>query len=84
VAGSQVYELVSPDGDIYRMQSYSHEVDPTLTIDDLETLGDRLDLPEGWSFQTRILEEDSFLTADGIAYLVSDELNNAYQLITDG
>ncbi|MGJ3239057.1 MAG: haloalkane dehalogenase [Anaerolineae bacterium] len=84
VAGSQVYELVSPDGDIYRMQSYSHEVDPTLTIDDLETLGDRLNLPEGWSFQTRILEEDSFLTADGIAYIVSDELNNTYQLITDG
>jgi hypothetical protein len=84
LAGSRVYELVSPDGDIYRMQSYSQEIDPNLTIDDLESLGERLDLPEGWSFQTRISEEDSFLTADGIAYLVSDELNNAYQLITDG
>lgn len=81
-AGSRVYELVSPGGDIYRMQSYSQEVDSTLTIDDLETLGERLELPDGWSFQTHILEEDSFLTADGIAYLVSDELNNAYQLIT--
>jgi pimeloyl-ACP methyl ester carboxylesterase len=82
-AGSRVYELVSPEGDIYRMQSYSQEVDPTLTINDLENLGERLNLPEGWSFQTRILEEDRLLTADGIAHLVSDELNNAYQRVNE-
>ncbi|NDJ61609.1 MAG: alpha/beta fold hydrolase [Chloroflexi bacterium] len=81
-AGSRVYELVSPDRDIYRMQSYSQQVDPTLTIDNLENLGERLDLPDGWNFQTSILEEDSFLSADGIAYVVTDELNNAYQLVT--
>lgn len=43
-AGNMVYELTSPDGDVYRMQSYSQIVDPTLTIDDLGTLGERLEL----------------------------------------
>jgi hypothetical protein len=36
-----VYELINPEGDVYRMQSYAQDVDPTLTIDDLETLGDQ-------------------------------------------
>jgi len=45
-AGAMVYELTSPEGEIYRTQSYSQIIDPTLTIANLETLGDRLELPE--------------------------------------
>ena len=82
-AGNMVYELTSPAGDVYRMQSYSHIVDSTLTIDDLETLGDRLDLPEGWSYQARILSEDSSLVADGLAFVLNDELMNSYQKIIE-
>jgi len=36
-AGLPVYELVSQDGQVYVMQSYSKIVDPTLTQDDLPT-----------------------------------------------
>ena len=80
-AGTLVYELVSPDGHVYRMQSYSQQVDPTLTLHDLENLGNRLDLTEGWRFQTSILAEDEYLSADGVAVVVTDELNNTYQLL---
>lgn len=82
-SGSMVYELTSPQGDVYRMQSYSHIVDPRLTIDDLETLGERLDLPEGWSYQARVLTEDSKLTARGLAYVINDNLSNVYQKVLD-
>ena len=83
-AGNMVYELTSPDGEVYRMQSYAHIVDPTLTIDQLETLGDRLDLPEGWSYEARVLSEDSALIADGLAFVLNDDLMNSYQKILDG
>ncbi len=81
-AGNMVYELTSPEGDVYRMQSYTHLVDPTLTIDDLETLGDRLELPEGWRYQARVLSEDSQLVADGLAFVINDDLLNSYQKVT--
>lgn len=80
---NMVYELTSPDGSIYRMQSYSQYIEPTLTIDDLETLGSRLDLPKGWTYSARVLEEDSTLKAGGEAYVINDELGNSYQKIND-
>ena len=82
-AGKMVYELTSPEGAVYRMQSYTHLVDPTLTIDDLETLGERLELPEGWQYEARILSEDSQLTADGLAFVINDSFLNAYQKVTE-
>lgn len=81
-ADNMVYELTSPDGDVYRMQSYSQIIDPTLTIADLETLGERLDLPEGWSYQAKVLTEDSKLIADGLAYVINDDLGSSYQKVT--
>lgn len=81
-AGAMVYELTSPEGDVYRMQSYAQLMDPTLTIDGLETLGDRLELPEGWQYEARVLSEESRLEADGLAYVINDELGNSYQKVT--
>jgi hypothetical protein len=79
--GNMVYELVSPDGDVYRMQAASQIIDPDLTIDKLEFLGDRLELPEGWSYRTRILSEDSVLDSNGLATIVQDEFINTYQKV---
>jgi hypothetical protein len=78
-AGRPVYELISPKGDVYMMQSYSQIVDPKLTLDDLAGLGKRLKLPKGWTFRTRILQADYALKAKGTAYVVQDDLFNAYQ-----
>ena len=81
-AGNVVYELTSPEGDVYRMQSYAQTVDPTLTIEDLETLGNRLELPAGWSYQTRVLTENSAIVSEGLAYVINDEFLNTYQKVT--
>lgn len=81
--GNMVYELISPEGAVYRMQSYSQEMDPTLTIDALETLESQLELPEGWTYRARVLEEDSIMKANGKAFIINDELGNSYQKIIE-
>ena len=78
-AGSEIYELTDPDGVQYVMQAYSQIVDPDLSEEDLASLGQRLELPEGWSFEARILEEDLDQVADGEAVVIQDELENTYQ-----
>ena len=80
-AGKPIYELISPDGDTYVMQTYSQQVDPTLTMADLATLGDRLRLPPGWKYQVVTLTSDLTLSANGVAHLVQDEFDNSYQRI---
>jgi hypothetical protein len=78
-AGRPVHELVSPDGDIYAMQSASLIKDPHLA-EQLPTLGERLQLPEGWQYRVRDLDEDLIVQArDGIAHVVLDEFENNYQ-----
>lgn len=79
--GNEVYELVDADGNTYVMQSYSLTVDATITVDDLSTLGDRLKMPKGWTYQSVTLDHDLILTANGVAHIVQDELSNSYQRI---
>lgn len=78
-ADKPVYELTSPEGDVYIMQSYAQIKDKILTIDDLSSLGSRLALPEGWTYSTRTRTEDFMLDSNGLAYVVNDDLYNAYQ-----
>ena len=80
-AGKPVYELVSPSGDTYVMQTYSQVIDPSLSLEDLLTLDSRLDLPAGWRYQVVMLDRDLVLSAAGVAHLVQDDLNNSYQRI---
>lgn len=80
-AGSEIYELTEPTGKVYVMQSYAQIVDEMLTAADLPTLGDSLQLPEGWSYRARVLDEGLVVVDDGgIAVVVQDELQNTYQL----
>lgn len=78
-AGAEVYELVSPEGDVYVMQSYAQIADENLTIDDLPSLGSKLALPGGWTYAPRTLTEDLVLDSGGLAYVINDDLYNAYQ-----
>lgn len=78
-AGQLIYELTSPEGDVYVMQSYSQIVDKDLSIDKLTSLGSTLKLPEGWTYSTRTLTEDLVLEIDGLAYVINDDLYNSYQ-----
>ncbi len=80
-AGSPVYELANADGLAYVMQAYCVAVDPSLNQDNLAALGDRLALPEGWTFRTRILDEELVVdTSATIATVLQDELENTYTL----
>jgi hypothetical protein len=78
-AGSAIYELTSPGGDVYVMQSYSQIVNPALSMKDLPVLGEQLKLPAGWTYRSRVLDQDLSLVANGIAYVLQDNLSNSYQ-----
>jgi hypothetical protein len=78
-AGTPVYELTSPAGEVYVMQSYSQIVNPKLVMSDLPDLAKQLKLPTGWTYKSRVLEQDLSLVANGIAYVLQDNLSNSYQ-----
>jgi hypothetical protein len=78
-AGSAVYELTSPGGDAYVMQSYSQIVNPALSMKDLPVLSEQLKLPAGWTYRSRVLDQDLSLVANGVAYVLQDNLSNSYQ-----
>jgi hypothetical protein len=77
-AGSQVYELRAPDDSVYVMQSYAAIVDTSLTEADLQTLGDRLMLPDGWTYGARTLDAPLEIVTPGRATVIQDELQNTY------
>ena len=80
-AGSAVYELIDPHGLPYVMQAYCTGVDATLDENSLADLGERLALPTGWRFQTRVLQEDLIVdTSQSVATVLQDELENTYTL----
>ena len=78
-AGSPIYELTSPSGEVYVMQSYSQMINTSLNEKDLIALSQQLKLPAGWSYSSKILDKDLSLVANGIAYVLQDNLANSYQ-----
>ena len=80
-AGAPVHELVDPDGRAYVMQAYCIGVDPGLTQEGLATLGERLSMPDGWRYRTRVLDEELVVdTTATVATVIQDELENTYTL----
>ena len=80
-AGTPVHELVDPDGRAYVMQAYCIGVDPGLTQEGLATLGERLSMPDGWRYRTRVLDEELVVdTSATVATVLQDELENTYTL----
>ncbi len=79
--GSVVYELVNPEGKEYVLQAYCIGVDATINQDNLATLGERLSMPEGWSYRSRILDEELVVDTTGqMATVIQDEFENTYTL----
>lgn len=80
-AGKPVYELVAADGTAYVMQALCIGVDPSISEATLSSLGERLALPEGWSYRTRILDEELIVdTTASVATVIQDEFENSYTL----
>jgi hypothetical protein len=80
-AGKKVYELVNPDGVAYVMQARCIGIDPTISEESLDTLGDKLSLPAGWSYRVRVLNEELVVdTTAHVATVLQDEFENSYTL----
>ena len=78
-AGQPVHELVAPNGSVYAMQSASLLRDPDLA-GQLPNLGERLQMPDGWTYRVRTPDRDLVVQArDGVAHVVLDEFENNYQ-----
>ena len=82
-AGEPVYLLREPTGTVWVLQEYTKDVDPSLEADNLDQLGGKYkQLPEGWTFETKILTEELSLDtgrAGGWAAIIRDEFGCAYQ-----
>ena len=80
-AGKTVYELVDPEGQAFVMQARCVGVDSSITEQSLETLGDRLALPAGWTYKSRMLDSELLIdTSATLATVVQDEFENTYTL----
>lgn len=83
-SGETVFELSDPEGRRWVMQTWSQVVDPTLAYEDLAGLGTRLNLPEGWSYRARVLDEDLRIdTSTRAAQVLQDDLTNSYSLVAE-
>jgi hypothetical protein len=81
-AGEEVYELHDPALRRWVMQTWSQIVDPNLSRADLARLGERLNLPEGWNYQTRTLTSPLRIdTTTHAAQVLQDDLTNSYSLL---
>ena len=83
-SGFQTYQLSSPEGVAYVMQSMSQMVDPDLSLDDLPDLGSRLKLPPGWTYQASRRITNLVLEVEGEVTVLVDELKNTYMRMGAG
>ena len=83
-AGEEVYELTDPDGQRWVMQTWSQVADPNLSRADLPGLAGRLNLPDGWRYEPRVLTETLRVdTRTRPAHVTQDDLTNSYSLEFD-
>ena len=79
--GKPAYVLRTSEGKVWVLQVFTKAKDPTLTMETLDQLGSKLQLPAGWKFEKLILQEDLSLQprwSDGYANIMRDNLGNTY------
>ncbi|BCQ08810.1 hypothetical protein JMUB5695_02249 [Mycobacterium heckeshornense] len=82
-AGEEVYELHDPAFRCWVMQTWSQMVDSNLSRADLPKLGERLNLPDGWTYQSRVLDSPLRIdTTTHAAQVLQDDLKNSYSLVS--
>lgn len=81
-SGQTIFRLTADDGRQFAMQSWSQQVDATLSEADLADLGRRLQLPAGWIYEAVPLTTDLVIGASAEpAQVLQDEFLNSYSLI---
>lgn len=82
-AGSRIYELHSPGGSTWVMQSWSRQVHPGVGLSELPRLGRRLHLPRGWRYGSRRLKRAlRIVTVRAAAQVLQDDLQDSYSRVT--
>jgi hypothetical protein len=80
--GSSAFILDDADGDTWVMKSVSLIIDPHQTYEAMTNLGERLQLPAGWSYRVEPLEQDLVLTPEnGTARILQDDVGNTYDRV---
>ncbi len=80
--GSTVYELLAPHGAQWVMQSWSEQVDSSLTPSGLAHLAPRLTLPAGWHYRVRKLSRPvRIVTVRTAAQVLQDNFDNTYSRV---
>ena len=79
--GEQIYLLIDTDGNEYIMQSFSLIKDASMEQSKLSNLGEKLNLPVGWRYESRVLDSELRVPANGEAIVLMDNLSNTYQKI---
>lgn len=80
--GTRVFILDDPEGTVWIMQAYSRIVDAGLNYDDLMTLDQKIDLPDGWKYRTVVLDRALTIGAiNGQARVTQDNLENTYNAL---
>ena len=80
--GKPVFELVDPEGNAYVMQAREEK----FPIDSLANLGEKMTLPTGWKYRSRVMTEDLVmdLGPEQTIYVVGDEFHQYYTRIPTG
>lgn len=80
--GKPAHLLRTPEGKVWVLQVYTKAKDPTLSLETLNQLRGKLQLPEGWKFEVKVLDQDLSLqprrVADTEAFIMRDNLGNTY------
>ena len=83
--GTTIYLLDDPKGRAWALAAYTAAGAPSGSLDDLDTLGDRLKLPQGWKFRKVTLDREFVLEPKGgFAASLEDEMGNIYHLAGPG
>ena len=79
-AGKPLHVLRDPNGTVWVLQEYTKAVDPSLTPDNLNTVGSKLkNLPAGWKFETKVLTENLSLDTGRCGRVGRDHSRRARQ-----
>jgi hypothetical protein len=79
--GSKAFLLDDPKGRTWIMVAYTDKDDPGLRIDNLDSLGEALKLPEGWKFRTVTLDKELILEPKaGFTAVTQDDKGDIYHL----
>lgn len=79
--GEEIHELISPDGSVYTMTSFTDYINTSLTLAGLKDMGSQLSLPPGWQYRTRIAEKQISIktSAPGYEFVgLFDQYSNYY------